>query len=161
MASHAAQLVAELLAAWRASHTHHNLSTVSSTVRVVVDEELSPYVSVPWVSVGMPEPIEIEPLALTPLTQYQVTGTIAWVGFVAGLADTPEARATAASNLAYDLTLAVQTAQTNSATYPTLAACVSINQRIERIVGDASSDSVSYGMVVGQLVYTAIVAGGV
>lgn len=161
MASHASQLVAELLAAFRANHTHHNLATVNSTVRVVADEELPPYVSVPWVSVGFPEPIEIEPLAITPLTQYQITGTIVWVGFVAGLADTTESRGGRAADLAYDLTLAVQTAQTNSATYPVLAACTSITQRIVRVSGDASNEAISYGFVQGELVYTAIVAGGV
>lgn len=159
--SHAATIVAEILLAWRASHANYDLSTVSSTPKVVLDEDLPPMVSVPWVSLGSPSPIEIEGDAITPLTQYKVRGTLIWAGFVAGLTDSTEARAGAALKLARDLVLALQTAQTVPGTYPTLAACLEIRQKIEGVRGDSSGDGVSFGMVVGEIVYESIIAGGV
>lgn len=160
MASHARSLMTDLLTALRQNHTHVNLSTVSDTKRVVVDQAEPPVITGPWMVLATPK-VMPDHSAVTPLTQYEVRGQIDWKIFVASDRESPEERGLDALDAAYDVLAAVQTAHATPGTYTTLGACFSFMCSEIEVFGDASVGDVSYGMAMGSFTYVALVERGI
>jgi hypothetical protein len=160
MASHARSLMTELLTALRQTHTHTDLATVSGTARVVVDQAEPPVITGPWLALSTPRVLP-ENSAITPLTQYEVEGTIDWKVFVASDRESPEERGLDALDAASDVLAAVQVAHAAPGTYPTLGAChLFLCSQIE-VFGDASVGAIPYGMAMGSFRYRALVERGI
>ncbi len=107
MASHASLILADLLTALRADLGVYDLSTVSSTPRVVIADGGHPPVSPPYVLISAPSR---EPSYSGPLTEYHVVYSCEWWGFAGAAAETTESRAMAALDLASEVVAAVQAA---------------------------------------------------
>lgn len=160
MASHARLLLEELLTALRQEHEHFDLSTVDGTHRVVVDEAEAPVLSGPWVTLSAPHPT-VDHSAYTPLTEYQIRGTLEFWAFAPSEEESPEARAFAALDLAHDVVKALQVAHTQVETYPNLGACsLLLPVGPVEVYGDASVAGIAYGLAKGTIAYEVLVDGG-
>lgn len=160
MASHARLLMTDVLTALRAAHTHVNLSTVSGTKRVVIDQGEPPVISGPWVALGAPE-VRQEEGSVTPLTMLEVEGTFEWAAFVASDLESPEERALDALDAAHDIIKALRTAHATPGTYGTLGACHHLSFSPVRISGDASVGDIPYGVALGTVTYRGYTDGGI
>lgn len=161
MASHARLVLVDLLTALRAAHTHYDLTTVSGTHKVIIDDGQPPPIAPPWVVLAAPQ-VKVEHNAETPLTQYRVVGKVQWWAYVAATTESTEARAFAALDLAFDVVKAIQTAH-KTPSFTTLFTLSLLEPAIEEteVVGDASVGGVPYGAARGMLLYEALTDGGI
>ncbi len=111
MASHARLVLTDILIALRADLGDYDLSTVSSTPRVVIADGGHPPVGPPYVLISAPA---VESTYDAPLTEYHVIGTMEWFAFAAATAETTESRAFAALDLADEIMTAIQNAHHTS-----------------------------------------------
>lgn len=160
MASHARSLLQDIFTALRQSHTHHDLSTVSGTKRVVIDAGEPPVLSGPWVVLSAPK-IPQENSSITPLAQYEVEGTLQWWAFCASDRDDPEERALDALDLAHDIMRALRVAHADPNTYGTLGACHNLQLSLDDVRGDASIEEIPFGLATGTITYQAFSDGGI
>lgn len=160
MASHTRALMADILTALRANHTHYNLSTVSDTKRVVIDEGEPPVISGPWVVLGMPD-VRQEEGSVTPLTMLEVEGVFNWTAFVPSDRESTEERGFDAADLGSDVVKAIRTAHATPGTYATLGACHQLSFSPVKISGDASIGDIPYGVAFGTVTYRGYTDGGI
>lgn len=112
MASHARLVLTDLLTALRTDLGDYDLSTVSSTPRVVIADGGAPPVGPPYVLISAPA---VESSYSAPLTEYHVTGTCEWWAYVAATTESTEGRAFAALDFADEIVTAVENAHANVA----------------------------------------------
>lgn len=160
MASHARQLLQDVLRALRQDHEHYDLSTEEGTDRVVIDEGEPPVITGPWVSISAAEVLPGQG-AITPLTQYEVTGEISWYAFTASDLESTEQRAFEAMDLGNDVVSALQAAHADPTNYPVLGACHEILWGKVLVSGDASVGDVPYGVAYSTFSYKALVQRGI
>jgi hypothetical protein len=160
MASHSRSLMQDVLAALRQAHAHQDLSTVSGTKRVVIDQGEPPVLSGPWVVLSAPE-VKQDEGSITPLVMLEIEGTVEWTAFVPSDLESTEERAFDALDLAHDIVKALRTAHATPGTYATLGACHYLAFSPVKISGDASIEELSYGIAYGSFTYRGYTEGGI
>ncbi len=111
-ACHAELVLADLFTALRADLGDNDLSTASSTVRVVLADGGPPDCGPPFITLSAPSRV---PSHDAPLTEYHVVYECRWEAYVASTLDTPESRAFAVLRLASEACAAVQAGHANPA----------------------------------------------
>lgn len=111
MASKARLVLIDLLTALRTAHFHYDLTTDSSTVRVVIADGGHPPVRPPYVLLTAPRMKSAYEGA--PLTEYHRTWEMEWWAFAPCTVDTTENRAYGGLDIADDVVTAIENAHHN------------------------------------------------
>ena len=158
MASHARSVLGDLLTALRASHAHFDLSTSSSTPRVVIGEAMAPPVTAPMVYLSAPR--VVSEYGQAHISAYDVTGTITWIGFVASDSLDAAERVLDALDLADDVATAIEDAHHNSS-YTTLYGLHRLLVTVDDAIGEGQDMPDGYGIVLGTITYRVLLSRGV
>jgi hypothetical protein len=158
MAAHAHSVLSDLLTALRADLGDYDLSTTSSTPRVVIADGGRPPVSPPYLLLSAPTvSTTYQPAALG---EYWVRGRIEWFGYVAATAETTEARAFAALDFADEIITAIQDAHASSS-YTTLHSLVELLVSVTDVFADGPDLAPAEALVHGEITYAVPLTRGV
>lgn len=157
MASHARNVLTDLLTALRADLGDYDLSTTSSTPRVVIADGGAPPVSPPYLLLSAPTPSAVYQQA--PMGEYTVRGRIEWWGYVAAAADATETRAYAALDFADEVATAIQDAHA-STSYTTLHDLTELLVTVLDVFADGPDLAPGMAVVHGEITYGTILTRG-
>lgn len=155
--SHARSVLTELLTVLRTDLGTYDLSTTSSTPRVVIADGGPPRCTPPYVLVAAPV---LRSSYDADLSEYMVRGEIEWWGYVAPTASDPESRTFAALDLASEIVAAIETAHA-SPSRTTLHPLVTLLPELVEVFGDGPEVPPGMGIAHGILTYSAVRATGV
>lgn len=158
MASHARDVLTDLLTALRVDLGTYDLSTVSSTPKVVIADGVDMALTPPFLALAAPA---VEPrYDEANLTEYWVRGTIAWYGCVPFTAETTESRAFAGLDFADEVITAIQTAHRTSS-FTTLYLLPVLLPVLDDVFGEGPGVPSGCAVVQGRILYEQMLERGI
>jgi hypothetical protein len=158
MAAHAHSVLSDLLTALRADLGDYDLSTTSSTPRVVIADGGPPPCSPPYLLLAAPSVRKVYQPA--PLGEYEVQGRLEWWGYIAATAGTTETRAFAALDFADEVSTAIEDAHASSS-YTTLHALTELLVSVLDVFCDGPDLAAGQAIVHGEITYRTVLTRGV